>query len=170
MTSSYSGEMTFSRNTGDFVRILRLCYLRSRENNNMDRIINWSPRAMIYLQRKNIISINNSIKELQQQMNDYLMRAKKVEQNHDGNGERWRFLGIDSVAIFISHNSNSRDSKNRRNNLMADCDKSFHAISISSSSMNRNMLNGFNIYYDIGFHGQRSRTTNNSKSFYNITE
>lgn len=176
MTSIDSGEMTFARNTGDFVRIIRLCYLKpylpnennDNNNDNISSIINWKPSAPIYLQCKNIVSINNSLKELQQQMNDYLLKARKNEYHNSANYqyytggeiERWRFICADSVAIFISNISNSGDSRNRRNIIMSDCDKSFHAITISSNhaSMNRKMLNGINIYYDIGLYGRRPKS------------
>ncbi|KPM08267.1 hypothetical protein QR98_0067830 [Sarcoptes scabiei] len=219
ISSIDSGEMTFTRNSGDFIRILRLCYLKpytpqrvkqpqltsatgsspskamasssnhhsgdfrslnedlqtdkvssmirdidnQNSNNGIESIVAWQPSIPIYLQCKNIVSINNSIKELQQQMNDYLIKVRKNESSF--NRENWKFLSTDSIAIFISSVGGS-DSKNRRNNLVAECDKSFHSISISSTNMNRNMWNVINVFYCIGVFGQHTiaKTTTSAEA------
>ena len=131
--------MVFPRNTGDFIRILRICYRKVEPNSPIDL----PPSAPIYLQAKFLVSRDNSEKQLRSQLQEFTSGQQWRESAHLA--RRWRALFAETMPHFIA----SRGRKAAE--LESVLEQSFHAISISQSTMNRKLLTGIHIYYDIGF-------------------
>lgn len=147
--------MAFVRNTGDFIRILRICYTKPFETDDSTlELISDGPStssfmppppppAPIYLNCRNIFSTKNSTSELKSKLYEFLREAAfspSTDTSH-----RWRLLTAESLGIFTSNAKKSEDL----------WENSFHAISISSSTqMNRCAFDGINIFYDTGFFGK----------------
>lgn len=159
--------MTFSRNTGDFIRILRVCYSKPNEDVDGNFEINPAesddiileskpPPAPIYLQCKSLFSSNNSNRELRKQMNEFLMKENWNDEIDVR--KQWRFLMAESIAIFTKEEA----KKNKKLNI--DYDNSFHAISISTTGMNCSMFNAINIFYDVGFFEQENADNEQTNS------
>lgn len=183
VTSFETGEMTFSRNTGDFIRILRVCYSKPNETDEPVQTLEEDlcemkppPPPPIYLQCKNIISTNNSVRELKRELNEFM--AKENWKSQTDLRRRWNFLIAESITVFTSDTGGKNNSFQSRssakgsnsgkhkkiNKYSIDYDNSFHAISISSSGMNCSMFNAIHVFYDGGYFEQVPTTNTEDES------
>jgi len=146
-------QMSFTRDTGDYIRILRIAYTKPQEAPlDIPLSSTLPPPPPIYLKCETF-SLKDSYSEIKRKISEFFSRDEWTAEERF----KWRFLNFETIFVFAIN----------KRAFESNIDESFQAVSISTkSTINRCMFYAVKVYFDVGFYGidqnEETKKTDNS--------
>ena len=133
--------MSIVRETGDYVRIMRIAYTKPRDPpEDIPVSSHLPPPPPVYLESR-VFVLHKSYSDVKKSVAEFLSRDEWTAQQQ----YKWILLNCETVFVMSPNNL--------KNSLEDNTDKSFQDISSSKLSINRNLFFAVKLYYDVGFYG-----------------
>ncbi|CAG2115346.1 unnamed protein product [Medioppia subpectinata] len=141
MVSIDTKQMAITRDTGDFVRILRLVYTKPRElPSDIPISSTLPPPPPVYIGHRTFV-VHKGYGDVKRVISEFLARDEWRATNQ----YKWLLVNVETVAVFASNGL--------RQPLETNADQSFQALLSSNLSMNRTEYFAIKLYYDVGYYG-----------------
>ncbi|XP_054164386.1 uncharacterized protein LOC128962077 [Oppia nitens] len=143
MVSIDTKQMSAIRETGDYIRILRLAYTKPRDvPADIPESATLPPPPPVYLESRPFV-LHKSYSEVKRSVNEFMNRQEWSSQAPDR--YKWSLFSCETVPVFSSNSL--------KQSLETNSDQSFQAILSSSRSINRSEYFAVKIYFDVGYYG-----------------
>ena len=141
MVSIDTKQMSITRETGDFIRILRIAYTKPNDPPaDIPMASTLPPPPPTYLESK-VFVLDKTYADVKKAVANFMAREEWTAQ------QQYKWILLNCETMFVLSQNGLKSS------LESNTDQSFQAISSSKLSINRNLFFAVKLYYDVGFYG-----------------
>ncbi|CAG2176046.1 unnamed protein product, partial [Oppiella nova] len=142
MVSIDTKQMSVTRETGDFNRILRIAYTKPREvSGDIPISSTLPPPPPVYLEQR-VFLLHKDYSMIKHVINDFMGRDewRTAQEQY-----KWLLLSCETVPVFANNGL--------KTSLEAISDQSFQTLLSSNHTLCSSEYFAFKLYYDVGYYG-----------------